>query len=197
MAETTQVTRKSDLGIRVVSAIVMIVAAGTALWLGGITFIMFVALIGVGLLWEWWQLVFRFAKSAMQKLVWLSAGLLYISFACFALIAMPGPLRLLAILIVIMVDTGAYFAGRRFGNKKIAPSISPSKTWAGLYGGMVGAALVMVVAWLLVASAISAFGSKPQSLGDIMTGHPLALVAAIGVGALLAILAQTGDFFES
>ncbi|MCB2013961.1 MAG: phosphatidate cytidylyltransferase [Sphingobium sp.] len=197
MADTASATQKSDLGIRVLSAIVMLAVAGTALWMAGTAFIIFVVLIGLGLLWEWSQLALRFAQSAPAKFLWLIAGALYIAFACFALIAMPGPLRLLAIVTVIAVDTGAYFAGRRFGNKKIAPSISPSKTWAGLYGGMAGAGLVMVLTWLLIASAISAFASKPQSPGAIMTEHPLALLAAIGLGALLAILAQAGDFFES
>ncbi|MBL4906083.1 MAG: phosphatidate cytidylyltransferase [Sneathiella sp.] len=81
--------------------------------------------------------------------------------------------------IVWATDTGAYFAGRSIGGPKIAPSISPNKTWAGLIGGMLAAALVAVLSvhYLL----------NPEL--------PLILVAIIG--AFLAIVAQIGDFAES
>lgn len=81
--------------------------------------------------------------------------------------------------IVWATDTGAYFAGRTIGGPKIAVSISPNKTWAGLVGGMIAAALVAVlcVHYLL------------------NTGVSLPLVAMSG--AFLAIVAQAGDFAES
>ena len=55
-------------------------------------------------------------------------------------------LILLFLLIVWAADTGAYFAGKAFGNKKLSPSISPGKTLAGLYGGLVAAPLVALLA---------------------------------------------------
>jgi len=55
-------------------------------------------------------------------------------------------LILLLLLIVWAADTGAYFAGRAFGKKKLAPRISPGKTWAGLVGGLVLAPLVALLA---------------------------------------------------
>ena len=58
-----------------------------------------------------------------------------------ALVTMPRAVLVVTIVTVIATDTGAYFTGRTFGGPKIAPSISPSKTWAGLLGGMAGAAL--------------------------------------------------------
>lgn len=74
-------------------------------------------------------------------------------------------------------DIGAYFVGRTAGGAKLAPSISPGKTWSGLIGGM---------AWAAVASALVgyAFG-----LGETM--H-LAIA-----GAALAIVGQAGDLLES
>ena len=74
-------------------------------------------------------------------------------------------------------DIGAYFVGRTAGGAKLAPSISPGKTWSGLVGGM---------AWAAVASAAIgyAFG-----LGE--TVH-LAIA-----GAALAIVGQAGDLLES
>ena len=81
--------------------------------------------------------------------------------------------------IVWATDTGAYFAGRSIGGPKIAPSISPNKTWAGLIGGMISAAIVSVLCAQYLVSM------------DI----PMWSVAI--VGGLLAVLAQVGDFAES
>ncbi len=72
-------------------------------------------------------------------------------------------------------DIGAYFAGRGIGGPKIAPSISPSKTWAGLAGGMTAALL---------------FAMLLREHLDL----PYILVLA---SAPLAIVAQMGDFLES
>lgn len=80
-----------------------------------------------------------------------------------------------AMAIVWATDIGAYFAGRAIGGPKIAPAISPSKTWAGLIGGTVAAT---GVAFLLHAQ----------------TGLPFRFAA---ITPLLAVLAQVGDFFES
>jgi phosphatidate cytidylyltransferase len=75
---------------------------------------------------------------------------------------------------VIATDVGAYFAGRTLGGPKIAPKISPSKTWAGLAGGMIGASVVLVL------------GRGNNMVADAIAG-----------GMLLAVTAQAGDFFES
>lgn len=48
------------------------------------------------------------------------------------------------LLIVWAADIGAYFSGRRFGGRKLAPNISPSKTWAGFWGGLAASVLVAV-----------------------------------------------------
>lgn len=57
---------------------------------------------------------------------------------------------LLALTIVWAADIGAYFAGRFFGRRKLAPQISPGKTWAGVYGAFVTAGLVVAAGgWLL------------------------------------------------
>ncbi|MGD9880341.1 MAG: phosphatidate cytidylyltransferase [Reyranella sp.] len=74
-------------------------------------------------------------------------------------------------------DIGAYVVGRSAGGARLAPRISPGKTWSGLVGGM---------AWSAVASA--AFGYA-FGLGETI---PLAIV-----GALLAVVGQVGDLLES
>jgi len=90
----------------------------------------------------------------------------------------PGWL-LLALMVVWGTDTGAYFAGRAFGKRKLAPRISPNKTVAGLVGGAVLGVLVAVIgAWIL--------------------DTPLPQLPLVALVALLAVLfSVVGDLFES
>jgi len=80
------------------------------------------------------------------------------------------------VLAVWATDTAAYFIGRKFGKKRLAPSISPRKTWAGLLGAMGGGAVL-----------ISVFGSVLQM--DIWE--------CVLVGALIGLFGQLGDILES
>jgi phosphatidate cytidylyltransferase len=95
--------------------------------------------------------------------------------------------------IVWMADVGAYAAGRAFGKKKLAPSISPGKSWEGVYGGLVGVALLAVV-WTLWADR-----SLPVDAPSLFTR----LRGAFGWSgmfaacAALAGLSVVGDLFES
>jgi phosphatidate cytidylyltransferase len=114
---------------------------------------------------------------------WTALGVGYVGLPALALLWLRGVPELgLALLVWLLVvvwttDTAAYFAGRAIGGPRLAPAISPSKTWAGLCGGMLGAALTgALAAWLL--------GSGR-------------LLLAAGLGALLALVAQLGDLFES
>ncbi|MEM9100795.1 MAG: phosphatidate cytidylyltransferase [Pseudomonadota bacterium] len=52
--------------------------------------------------------------------------------------------------IIWAADVGAYFAGKRFGRIKLAPKVSPNKTWEGVFGGMITAACVAGLGWLLL-----------------------------------------------
>ena len=186
--------KKSDLGVRTASAVVMIAVAGSALWLGGYWWTAFVAAVALGVLWEWFQLVAKFSRNRAALMVWAVFGVAYIGIAALALevlrntypeINLAGGIVALPICGVILTDVGAYFAGRTIGGPKIAPSISPSKTWSGLFGGMIAAALFL--GW--VASWSWDVESMPAS------GRDVAIGAVAGV--LLAIIAQAGDFYES
>ena len=103
---------------------------------------------------------------------------------------------------VIGTDIGAYALGRLIGGPKIAPGISPSKTWAGLVGGMIGSALVisLLVSRMTDPAFNSLFmenaGSSHDTYQVVVTpmGSPLTFAIA---GALIAVVAQIGDFFES
>lgn len=80
-------------------------------------------------------------------------------------------------LVVIATDTGAYFFGRRFGGPKLAPRISPSKTWSGLLGGVLCAAAAGLI------------------FTSVELGRLVWLAALFG--AATALIAQAGDLFES
>ena len=86
---------------------------------------------------------------------------------------------LYGLMLVWAADTFAYFAGRRFGGAKLAPSISPGKTWAGFWGGLFG---VVVLAMVMA-----------PVLGVTLQQLPV-LVAISLVAGLASVL---GDLFES
>lgn len=180
MTAVGAVPHKSDLGVRTASAIVMLAIAGLAIWLGGWAFRALVIAVGLGVQWEFWGLARSLSKAGIGRLLWMAGGLLYIAGACLALLWMGAREALWPIAIVIGTDIGAYFTGRTIGGPKIAPAISPSKTWSGLLGGMAGAAMVGVaLAWIRVG---------PDGL----------VIQAVAVmAAVLAVAAQAGDFFES
>lgn len=177
-----QTGKKSDLPVRVASAIVMLAVAGGALWLGGVWLDIFVALVAVACLVEFATLVSKAAPSSTTRILGLLGGATYIGFAAYSLILLPVAVLIGVLAIVIATDTGAYFSGRAIGGPKIAPSISPSKTWAGLIGGAIAAALV-------------SFAFFYSNVGD--RSFSIMGLVALGIGAGLAVLAQCGDFFES
>ncbi len=110
---------------------------------------------------------------------WLAFGVLYLGvpLACIQWLQPEWPTIMTLFAAVWATDSGAYFAGRKIGGPKLAPKISPNKTWSGLVGG-----------------AVAAF---------FLTGF-LALVfdfekpwAYFIYGAVLAAVSQGGDLFES
>ena len=212
---TATTAKKSDLGVRTASAVAMIAVAGTALWLGSWWWTAFVVAVALGVLWEWNSLAFAISKRVETRLTWVVAGLLYTTIAAWVLIYLRAPYEGifqvgLILAAVIGVDVGAYVAGRSIGGPKIAPTISPSKTWAGLFGGVLGASLVLITAsWSWRSGLCDAyFRTYDQHLSYGKFGFdgpcsllnpPLSYLLPVGVmiGALIAIIAQAGDFFES
>lgn len=141
----------------------------------------------------WWLLAllwlrrFSFAAAPTREngLLKLLAGVLTIFPAWAALIWLHGHhvyglLLLLALFVVWSADIGAYFAGRYFGRAKLAPQISPGKTWAGVFGALLVSALVAG----LGAALLDRDGA--DVLGMILVG--LVSVAASIVGDLFESL---------
>ena len=93
-----------------------------------------------------------------------------------------------ALVIVWLADIAAYFAGRRWGRRKLAPAISPGKTWAGV-GGAVAAVMVAAAVLAALAPGLPAFST--------LLLQRLSLPAAMALLAGLVALSIVGDLFES
>lgn len=171
---------RSDLGVRIASALVLFAIAGAALWFGGIAFGLLLLVGGALVLVEWFALVRAMTlDGGAAKGALMVAGPILVLGAIAGLWFIRDRLGVTAALwvfgMVWATDIGAYFAGRAFGGARLAPKISPSKTWSGLIGGMVAA---------LIVSA---------TLGDRggIIGVPL------WIGLFMGLLAQLGDLGES
>lgn len=99
-------------------------------------------------------------------------------------------LILLLLLIVWAADTGAYFAGKKFGKRKLAPHISPGKTQAGLLGGLIAAPLVA----LLAAKLMPLASFEPVKL--ILLSLVTALVS-VGGDLMVSLHKRTSGFKDS
>jgi phosphatidate cytidylyltransferase len=201
--------KTSDLGVRTLSAFVMLFIFAAALLTGGDVWRGLVYLVGAVCFGELVRLVLYATRNWGIRIAGIVVGAFYIAEPTFQLSALPSyiidergrtidlisPVSTIGVLlvvsligVVIATDVGAYFTGRTFGGPKIAPKISPSKTWSGLIGGMLTAgiwALLVAYLWLAIEGPPSSSFSRSNFL-----------FAAIA-GALLAIVAQAGDFLES
>jgi phosphatidate cytidylyltransferase len=135
-----------------------------------------------------WLLVVPPRKRVFIRWSWTLTGILYVGFALSCYIALREldegrEWVFLAILCTFACDTGAYFVGRTWGTHKMAPSISPGKTWEGAAGGFLCTIAAAVLLRAIFAEA----------------GHPLPItyLEAMLIGALIGVLGQVGDLCES
>ena len=147
---------------------------------GGYFFAGLIALAACVMFYEWRRIVAGWGFG------WQAAGFVYALVPAISLlwirdryefveVHMGLELLLWVFIVTWSVDIGAYFAGRTFGGLKLAPAISPNKTWSGLVGGMAAATLFGGLwAWLL---------------------HLPSLL--VWLAAPFALAAQAGDLFES
>lgn len=160
---------------------------GPAIHAGAFAVIVAAIVLGVGAVWLLAAILVIGAAVAIHAEThgqgwWVAKGFAYAALSGFALAFLRDDTHsgLIAILflfaVVWITDIAAFFAGRSFGGPKLAPSISPGKTWSGAVGGTIGG----VAGGMIIA----------QMAG--VASHGIFLVAL-----LLSIVAQFGDLFES
>ncbi|MEP6484499.1 MAG: phosphatidate cytidylyltransferase [Rudaea sp.] len=149
------------------------------------------ATIGVGVVWWFFALFwlkhysFAAALTRANVSIKLLAGFLAIIPAWVALMSIHltqpdiHTWALYSLLLIWGADTFAYIAGKRWGRKKLAPNISPGKTIAGVYGALVGSAIVAAVG------------------GWLLNVRGMLLIALIVVALVSVLFSVVGDLFES
>jgi len=218
-------SRPSSLVTRSVSALVLAPPVLAAVYFGFPYFELLAAGAAVIMAWEWGRLCRSGSEDGGGSLC-LFAGALYILLPVAGLVwlrtdAETGRETLLWLfLLVWAADTGAYLFGRTIGGAKLAPRISPNKTWAGLAGAVICAAaagagmgsflgldgltpIILISALMgavdqggdLMESAVKRhFGVKDAS--NLIPGHGGLLDRADGllaVGAVMALISLAGE----
>jgi len=174
--------------LRLISALALLPVVLLPLWYGGFAFKALLAVACLLMLVEWNQITCKGQSlSVLARWRWRVLGFLYIGIPLIAfswLRQSPDGLWWVGwtFLMVWAMDVGGFFAGKAIGGPKLAPSISPGKTWAGLIGGV---ALAVAASWVML--------------------WVLSLYPALGAGinppwyaaGIVALVAQIGDLFES
>lgn len=172
-------TGRKTFGL-VLGALVILFQAGGALWVGVVLALCFVAL-AVAFLCEYGN---GKGEAKLADNAPLAVGLLYVPFLIHLALYLGPAEQCLVVFAAMASDTGGYYAGSLFGRRKLWPSVSPKKSWEGLWGGM---ALCIAVTVIL--------GSAGASLGWRMP--PLPAWGWLVTGLLLNLAAVAGDLFES
>ncbi len=168
--------RKRTMMLRILSAMVLAPLALASISYGGLFYNVLIGVMGLILLSEWFNIVGHRPK-------WLGLGAVYIALAVWALWKLRidpewGALTLFWLVGVVWgADTGGYVFGMTIGGPKLAPAISPKKTWSGFVGGTLTGALA---GW-----------------GVIYYARPDAGVNLFVFSGLMAVVSQMGDLFES
>ena len=176
--------RPEDLEARVRSSLMMVPVVLFAAIVGGLWFNLLVLIIAVLMSFEWQNITANIEGDADTRQKWHWRGVVYITIAGASLLWLRylttyhgGWVVIWLLTVVWATDIGAFFAGSIIGGARLAPSISPGKTWAGLIGGAVLASLVGV---------LFAISSHMPTVGKLLW-----------LSAATAVVSQGGDLLES
>ncbi|MBE9538356.1 MAG: phosphatidate cytidylyltransferase [Proteobacteria bacterium] len=144
----------------------------------------------LGLACLWWSVALLWVKAyPASGVLWGTVvmrslmGLLMLALAWMSAIFLlslsrGGMLMVAMVLVVATADIGAYFAGKTFGKHKLAPAVSPAKTWEGFWGGVLACLLLSILAWYLL----------PVQMAHIGFGSVAAVVLVTGVASVVGDL---------
>ena len=173
-----------DLEARFRSSVMMAPVVLIAVILGGLWFNLMVLVAAVLMSFEWQNITAHIEGDEATKQKWHWRGVVYITLAGASLLWLRylqtyhgGWVVIWLLTVVWVTDIGAFFSGRIIGGAKLAPSFSPSKTWAGLVGGMCAAALL---------GMLFSISSGMPSIGKLFW-----------LSAATSLVAQGGDLLES
>lgn len=177
---TAQAGEPAQLVRRTLSAVVLAPFALLFIHLGAPWFDLLVAVLAVLMGLEWARLIR--GLPADSRIAWAAFGAVYIAAPCLAVLWLragaDGRETLLWLAVTVWTtDMAAFAFGKAIGGPRLAPGISPAKTWAGFAGGLAGA----VLASMAMASLL---GLKSAAAG-------------LAVGAVVGLVAQGGDLLES
>lgn len=166
----------TNLHQRIISGIVMTAIAIGCIIVGGQFFFMLLAILCIACLYEVWQMRLRPPALKWGAMMYILAGFS----AAYYYHEMAVTVHFLLIaLTVILTDVGAYFTGRILGGPKLAPRISPHKTWAGALGGLYFSTIIVI------------------GITFIPYFTPLCQYRFFLLVLATSIAAQAGDLFES
>jgi phosphatidate cytidylyltransferase len=152
------------------------VAVATAIWIG----------LGVVLLRSEKEGVVRIPAATSRA---LAIALPFAAWCALMMFLQRGAVMLLSVLVIIwLADIAAYFVGRAFGRRKLAPHISPGKTWAGVWGAIGGVVVAALIAW-------TGFPDAPLYTNRLLEGFGIPL-AALALSSLVGV-SIIGDLAES
>lgn len=168
---------RSELWLRVFSAIVLLSVFLPILWIGGLPFLILCAALSAIMAYEWFSISGR-------SFPWLLGGLVYCAIPVLLLppirnaVAPDGLILIVFLFLTVWAtDIAAYFSGRKFGGPKLLPKVSPKKTWSGAIGGFLAA---MVIAYLYIRFT-----------------DELEAAIFVPLAGILSVFSQAGDLFES
>ncbi|MDA0902143.1 MAG: phosphatidate cytidylyltransferase [Proteobacteria bacterium] len=166
----------SNLKKRIISSIVMVPVAIYAFYFSKALFSLLIIAATILMTFEWLELT----KSAVNKKKWHLIGFFYIAIPVWSILELrdiDSNIILWMFFLIWATDIFAYFAGKHLGGPKLAPTISPNKTWSGMAGGVLAS---MVIGFL------SSFTFAPNSILFFVT-----------VSAIISVIEQLSDLVES
>jgi phosphatidate cytidylyltransferase len=160
---------------RIISSLVMVPIALFAIFSSQKLFIFLVIMVAVLMAFEWAEM----SRKMPDKKKWRLIGFFYIAIPLYCAVAiriLDNEILFWMFAIIWATDIFAFFAGRSLGGAKIAPAISPNKTWSGLIGGVVASMGIGVISAMI---------------------FPGSIIFFLGISILISIVEQISDLVES